>query len=60
MAAYMQSISNLNGPGEPERVPLVAVSADFFKILKVEPELGRAFLPEEDKLERRCVSKRQP
>src|SRR5499426_305746 len=49
LAAYGDRTQNLTGSGEPERVSLAAVSADFFKVLKVEPVLGRGFLPEEDK-----------
>ncbi len=48
-AAYLYRSANFTGSGEPERVSLVAVSADFFKALKIEPALGRGFLPEEDK-----------
>ncbi|MGI9107413.1 MAG: ADOP family duplicated permease [Pyrinomonadaceae bacterium] len=40
----------LAGTGdEPERVPRAAVSAAFFPVLGVQPLLGRAFLPEEDR-----------
>src|SRR5262249_43305674 len=49
LAAFGDRSQNLTGFGEPERVSLAAVSADFFKVLKVEPVLGRGFLPEEDK-----------
>ena len=36
--------------GEPERVQTGVVSADFFDVFKVEPHLGRTFLPGEDTL----------
>jgi putative ABC transport system permease protein len=49
LAAYRNSLGNLTGAAEAERVSVASVSADFFKVLKVEPILGRAFLPEEDK-----------
>ncbi len=49
LAAYGVRSANLTGTGEPEHVSFAAVSADFFKALKVEPALGRGFLPEEDK-----------
>jgi putative ABC transport system permease protein len=49
LAAYGNRIANITGADEPERVLLTAVSADYFKVMKVEPVLGRAFLPEEDK-----------
>ncbi len=39
----------LTGNDEPERLRLVFVSHDFFPLLRIEPELGRFFLPEEDK-----------
>ena len=48
LAAYGDRNQNLTGSGDPERVSLAAVSANFFKVLKVEPVLGRGFLPEED------------
>jgi putative ABC transport system permease protein len=34
---------------EPERLIGAAVSADYFNVLGVKPELGRAFTPDEDK-----------
>ncbi|HUJ32263.1 MAG TPA: ABC transporter permease [Candidatus Acidoferrum sp.] len=39
---------NLSRGGEPERVSGVRVSADFFRVLGIEPLLGRTFLPEEE------------
>jgi predicted permease len=39
---------NLTGVGEPVRVDGRRVSANMFRLLGVEPQLGRAFLPEED------------
>jgi len=38
---------NLTGRGEPLQVPSARVSADFFQVLGVTPQLGRFFLPEE-------------
>jgi putative ABC transport system permease protein len=49
LAAYYNQSWNLTGFDEPERVSLASVSADFFKALKVEPVMGRTFLPEECK-----------
>jgi predicted permease len=49
LAAYRTRTVNLTGADEPERVSVAQVSADFFKVLKVEPILGRTFLPEEEK-----------
>jgi len=39
----------LSGMGEPERIPGVGVSADFFSILGVAPLKGRGFHPGEDR-----------
>jgi predicted permease len=38
---------NLSGQGDPERVDLVTVTANFFPLLGVRP-LGRQFLPQEE------------
>lgn len=40
---------NLTDGGEPEQVSIMMVSANFFPALGVPPQLGRTFLPEEDK-----------
>ncbi|MGH7571211.1 MAG: ABC transporter permease [Gemmatimonadota bacterium] len=40
--------ATVEGRGEAERVPAVAVTRNLFRILGVETALGRAFLPEED------------
>ena len=50
-AAYVGSAINLSGGGEPEQIGGDLVSGNFFSILGVEPSLGRAFLPEEDKVD---------
>jgi putative ABC transport system permease protein len=48
MAAYDGGEqSNLTGAGQPERIATVGVTANFFRMLGVEPFLGRAFLPQE-------------
>jgi predicted permease len=39
---------NLTGAGEPERFSGLFVTASYFRVLKVPPKLGRAFLDEED------------
>ncbi|HEU4386385.1 MAG TPA: ABC transporter permease, partial [Blastocatellia bacterium] len=49
MAAYEISGADLTGEGEPEKVSGYAVSAGFFPLLGVKPELGRTFVPEEEK-----------
>jgi predicted permease len=38
---------NLTGRGEPLQAPSASVSADFFQVLGVTPQVGRFFLPEE-------------
>jgi predicted permease len=48
MAAVANMSFNLTGAGEPERIDGRRVSAGLFPLLGVEPQLGRAFLPEED------------
>jgi putative ABC transport system permease protein len=40
---------NLAEHGLPERVPGVRVTEGFFKVMGIEPALGRDFLPEEDR-----------
>ena len=35
--------------GEPEQVPGAAISADFFPMLGVQPQIGRNFVPQEDR-----------
>jgi putative ABC transport system permease protein len=39
--------SNLTGAGEPQRIPVVGVTANFFHLLGITPVLGRTFLPQE-------------
>jgi putative ABC transport system permease protein len=48
LAAISSSDFNLTGLDKPERVPALRVSATFFPVLRVRPELGRLFLLEED------------
>ncbi|HLL74582.1 MAG TPA: ABC transporter permease [Pyrinomonadaceae bacterium] len=48
MAAIADQSFNLTGVGEPERLTGRLVSASLFPLLGVEPQLGRAFLPQED------------
>lgn len=41
---------NLTDAGEPERLDALAVSANFFQVLRAEAALGRTFLSAEDQL----------
>ncbi len=49
VAAFANTAATLtDGGGEPERVPAVSTSANFFQVIGVAPALGRGFLPEEE------------
>ncbi|HEX6716483.1 MAG TPA: ABC transporter permease, partial [Pyrinomonadaceae bacterium] len=48
VALYTNSATNLTGQGEPERLPMTNVTADFFKVFGVNPLLGRTFVEGED------------
>jgi putative ABC transport system permease protein len=50
MTAWSNQNYNVGGGGaaEPQRVKGVRVNSNFFRVLGVEPVLGRTFLPEED------------
>ncbi|HEV8419351.1 MAG TPA: ABC transporter permease, partial [Candidatus Udaeobacter sp.] len=49
-AAYWIGNADLSGDGaEPEAVPRAGVTTGFFSVLGVQPVLGRAILPEDDK-----------
>jgi putative ABC transport system permease protein len=48
MAAMTDQSFNLTGAGDPEKIEGERVSANLFSLLGVEPQLGRAFSPEED------------
>ncbi|UCC83925.1 MAG: ABC transporter permease [Gemmatimonadota bacterium] len=48
LGALFYSSLNLTGLGYPERVSAGFISAGFFRILRVQPALGRTFLPGED------------
>ena len=47
-AAFTEVAVDLTGEGEPEKVPLLAVSAPFFDMLGVRPLLGRTFTDGDD------------
>ena len=48
VALYNTGAINLTGAGEPERLPVANVTADFFKVMGVNPQLGRTFVAGED------------
>ena len=48
LAAFRPDDLNLIGVGQPERVPVEMVSASFFRLLGVQPILGRTFLATDD------------
>jgi len=48
MAAYSTGGANLSGDGDPERLSVGNVTADFFKVFDVPPVLGRTFHSGED------------
>jgi putative ABC transport system permease protein len=48
LAAFREDSFDLTGMGEPQRVAVEMVSADFFPILGVKPALGRSFDAKED------------
>ena len=48
MAVYRGDDVILTGTGQPQHLPGEYVSANFFPVLGVSPQLGRGFLPQED------------
>jgi hypothetical protein len=48
LAIYTSGGTNLTGAGEPERLSVSNVTADFFKVLGVNPLAGRTFQEGED------------
>ena len=49
LCAFRSDDFNMTGSGEPERVHIHMISAEFFSALGMQPLLGRTFRPEEDK-----------
>ncbi|HSG82712.1 MAG TPA: ABC transporter permease, partial [Gemmatimonadota bacterium] len=49
VAVYDYTSRNLGGHGEPEGVIVGRLSANMFRVLGVEPQLGRGLLPGEDR-----------
>jgi putative ABC transport system permease protein len=48
LGAYKYDEVNLTGNREPEKVQVSNVTANFFKLVGVQPKMGRTFLPEEE------------
>ena len=48
IGAYEFSDVNLTGSGDPLKLSGANVTANFFEILQMPPQMGRAFLPEEE------------
>ncbi|HKP88256.1 MAG TPA: ABC transporter permease [Blastocatellia bacterium] len=49
VAAFNAASFTLTGTEQPEQIRGARVSADFFSALRVQPTIGRAFQPEDDK-----------
>jgi len=56
IAAFGRVDLTLTGGANPERVRGARVSADFFKVLGVQPAIGRAFLPGDDQVGHNAVA----
>ena len=56
IAVFANDSFNLTGRGEPVQVPIARVSPNFFSVLGLKPQLGRAFSEEEGRPE----GKRRP
>ncbi|HTM40185.1 MAG TPA: ABC transporter permease, partial [Terriglobales bacterium] len=55
VAAWANDNFNVTGHGEPLQVPVARVTANFFSLLDVQPELGRAFTADEGRPEGKFV-----
>src|SRR5690348_14549375 len=55
VAAWTNDNFNLTGHGEPLQVPVARVTANFFSLLGVQPQLGRTFTEDEGRPEGRPV-----
>lgn len=56
IAQYSGGLTRVTGGSEPVRIRAYGVSADFFRVLGVQPSLGRLFLPEESQPGGRAVA----
>jgi predicted permease len=48
MGLYMGGTATVSGDGEPEQIPVVAVTEGALRVLRVSPMLGRTFTPADD------------
>ncbi|MFZ0861401.1 MAG: ABC transporter permease [Candidatus Sulfotelmatobacter sp.] len=46
LAEYGAGVESVSGGAEPTRTAMASVSQDFFPLMRVQPVLGRGFLPE--------------
>ena len=56
MAAHAEMTADLTGEGDPEKLPIAAVSPPFFELFGVRPLLGRTFVAGEDLVGRHRVA----
>jgi predicted permease len=49
IATFNEDSATLTGAGDAARVPTATVTSSFFPVLQVNPAIGRAFLPGEDR-----------
>jgi putative ABC transport system permease protein len=56
MAAHTEMTADLTGEGDPEKLPIAAVSSPFFEVFGVRPLLGRTFEAGEDVVGRHRVA----
>jgi putative ABC transport system permease protein len=56
LAQYSGSLTTVTGGSEPVRTRVFYVSVDFFSVLRTQPAIGRAFLPEESQPGGRTVA----
>src|SRR5262249_45262323 len=55
IAIYQEGMMTLTGAGEPANMRVVQTTPDLFPLLNARPQLGRGFLPEEEKAGSRVV-----
>jgi putative ABC transport system permease protein len=56
IAACDETLLNVTGSAEPERIVAIRGTANYFRVLGFTPSLGRGFLPEEDQPGRDAVA----